>query len=118
MLTNIAMIKTWHVSAGFAVTGRTCGGAPCHPTFELSDSGHHHGGIRCAAARISTIAPGQLFPTRKLRSDSSIMTGYKMSWVRGAATVVPNLLRSAVAVLGMALLIVLSVRDLPISYDD
>ncbi len=46
------------------------------------------------------------------------MTGYKMSWVRGAATVVPNLLRSAVAVLGMALLIVLSVRDLPISYDD
>ena len=41
-----------------------------------------------------------------------------MTLAKNAVTAVPNFFLSAVAVVGMAMLIVLSVRDLPIEFDD
>lgn len=69
--------------------------------------------IRCAAARFPLTSPGQPFRTTKWRSASP-QDGYSMNLAKDVITVVPTLLLSAVAVLGMAVLMGLSVWDLPI----
>jgi hypothetical protein len=59
-----------------------------------------------------------VFPNQETTPGFTHHDGYTMTLVKDVLTVVPTLLLSAVAVLGMALLIGLSVWELPIRFDD
>lgn len=72
---------------------------------------------RCAVARCPGHSPRQSFPIRKWRSDSCTLMGKTMTLVKDVATGLSNLLLSAVAALGMGLLTVLFVRELPTGFD-
>lgn len=73
--------------------------------------------IRCAAAPGSRSHPHQALKPVKSRPGSTHWIN-KVTVVKDVVTVVPTLLLSAVAVLGMAVLIGLSVWELPIRFAD